>query len=129
MRDKLWWLLIFCWLVGLQPVYTIEEYIDMLTHAEKVRIQALWFEGRLDEKNIRQFYDRFVLAPNRDRAIEHALDRSFTASLDRHWEWVKNLLVPSLLKEHYKEQGFLKGTWRTLKTVVGSCRDCMQFYG
>ena len=119
MRAKMWWLLIFCWLVGLQPIPTFKEYADMLTHQEKVRIQVLWLTGRLDEKNIRQFYERFVLAPNRDSAIEHALDKSFTASLDRHWEWVKKVInIPGLLKEHYEGQGFLKGTWGTLKTFV-----------
>ena len=119
MRDTLWTLLIVCLLVGLQPVRTIEEHIDILTDTEKVQIQALWFEGTLDKENIRQFYYRFGLAPNRNTAIEHALDKSFSASLDRFWEGVKNVFeIPSLLKEQYKKHGFLKGTWRIVKTVV-----------
>lgn len=120
MRNTLWTLLIFCLLVGLPPIRKSEKYVDILTDAEKVKIEQFLIEGRLHKDNIDQFLDRFALAPDRDIALEHALDLSFRASVERHWEGVKNVFkeVPSLLKGHYEKHGFLNGTWRIVKTVV-----------
>ena len=120
MRSKLWSLLIFCLLVGLTPARKSEKYVDILTDAERVKIEQLLIEGRLHKDDIKPFLDRLALAPNRDTAIEHALDLSLSASVARYWEGVKNVFeeAPSLLKEHYKKYGFLNGTWRIVKTVV-----------
>ena len=120
MRNTLWTLLVFCLLVGLPPIRKSEKYVDILTDAEKVKIDQLLIEGRLQKENIQQFFDRFALAPDRDTAIEHALDVSLGASVARHWEGIKNVFeeIPSLLKEHYKKHGFFNGTWRIVKTVV-----------
>ncbi|MXV74745.1 hypothetical protein F4Z99_10745 [Candidatus Poribacteria bacterium] len=120
MRNTLWTLLIFCLLTGLPPIRKSEKYVDILTDAEKVKIEQLVIEGRLHKDNVQQFFDRFALAPRRDTAIEHALDLSLGASVARHWEGVKNVVEegPSLLKEHYQKHGFFNGTWRIVNAVV-----------
>ena len=120
MRNTLWTLLIIFLLTGLLPIRKSEKYVDILTDAEKVKIEQLLIEGRLHKDNMQQFLDRFALAPNRDTAIEHALDLSLSASVARHWEGVKNVVkeVPNLLKEHYQKHGFFNGTWRMVNAVV-----------
>ncbi|MDE0316882.1 MAG: hypothetical protein OXM61_18500 [Candidatus Poribacteria bacterium] len=120
MRKTLWGLLIFCLLAGLPPIRKSEKYIDILTNAEKVRIEQLWDIGVLHKDNIDEFYDRFALAPDRETAIEHALDTSFKSTTQRDWKGMTNVFTegPKLLIKHYKKHGMIKGTWRMIKTVV-----------
>ena len=115
-RETLWTLLIFCLLTALLPIGKGEKYIDYLTEAEKVKIDQLWAAGVLHKDNIDHFLARFVLAPNRDTAIEHAFNMSWFAEVQRYLVSLKN--IPGLLKAHYGEHGFFKGTWRITKTVV-----------
>ncbi len=102
------------------PIRKSERYIDILTDAEKAKIEQLWNQGVLHKDNIQQFYDRFALAPDRKTAIEHALDTDFKPSTARHWKGITNVFTegPGLLIAHYKKHGFFNGTWRIVHTVV-----------
>lgn len=120
MRNTLWILLIFCFLAGLPPIRKSVKYIDILTDAEKVKIEQLIIEGKLHRDNLQQFFDRFALAPNRETAIEYALNTSPRASVGGHFQGIKNVFVegPGLIKAHYQKHGIFMGTGRIISTIV-----------
>lgn len=120
MRNTLWWLLIFCFLAGLPPFRKNVRYIDILTDTEKAKIEQLVQEGKLHKDNFQQFFDRFTLAPNRKTAIEHALDPSLRAKVERHLQGIENVFVegPGLIKTHYQKHGIIMGTERIISTIV-----------
>lgn len=120
MRKTLWSLLIIFILIGLPPIRKSKKYMDIITDAEKVKIEQLVAEGILHRDNLQQFFDRFALAPNREKAIEHALDTGLRASVERQFQGIKNVFVEGtgLIKAHYQKHGILMGTWQVLGTVV-----------
>lgn len=93
MRNTFFSLMIISILIGLPPIRKSEKFVDTLTPAEQVKIEELRAQGKLHKGNIQQFIDRFSLAPDRETAIEHALDSSLGASIARHWQGIKNIFV------------------------------------
>ena len=120
MRNTLLSLMIFSLFMGLPPIRKTERYFDVLTAAEKIKIEELLIQGKLQKGDLQQIMDRFALAPERETAIEHALDLSLRARVERFWQGMKNVLGdgPGLLKEHYKEHGIIKGTGRIVWSVL-----------
>ena len=120
MRKILWSLLIFCLLAGLPNIRKSEKYIDIITDDERVKIEQLMIEGKLHRDKLQQFFDRFALAPNRETAIEHALDSSLRAKVERHFQGIKNIFIegPGLIKAHYQKHGIIMGTRRIISTIV-----------
>ena len=100
--------LIYCLLAGLLPIRKTEKYIDILTAAELVKIDELLNQGMLHDGNIKQFFDRFALALHREIYIEHALNFSLRARVERFWQGMKNMVLvgSGLLKEHYQKTDF-----------------------
>ena len=107
-------------MAGLPPIRKNVKYIDILTDTEKVKIEQLMIEGKLHRDNLQQFLDRFALAPNRETAIEHALNTTSRASTGRRFQGIKNVFVegPGLIKAHYQKYGIITGTGRILGTIV-----------
>lgn len=120
MKNTFFTLMIISILIGLPPIRKSEKFFDTLTLAEQVKVEKLRIQGKLHKGNIQQFVDRFSLAPDRETAIEHALDSSLRARVERFGQGMKNVFGEGLglLKEHYKKYGFFNGTWRIVKTFV-----------
>ena len=107
-------------LTGLPPIRKSTKKINAPTEAEKAKIEKLVEDGTLHEGNLRQFFDRFIHAPERKTAIEYALDPPSQPKRLRFFQGMKNMFVegPGLVIEHYEKHGIFRGTWRIITTII-----------
>ena len=132
-----WSITILCvWIISLLPITAEgETWGEILTDTEKAKIQDLFDRGVIGESNVDQFFDRLRRAPNRETAIEQALDSSFGAASARELHGIKRrFLDPRIgseaLQKHYQEHGPVSGTlWIVLSPVTIPIRSWSKIVG
>lgn len=100
-----------------------ETWGEILTDTQKVKIKDLLDKGIIDKSNVDRFLDRLRRAPNRETAIEQALDSSFGAAAARDLHGIKRRFADprigfEALKKHYQVHGPVNGTVRIALSPV-----------
>ena len=99
------------------------RFIDIITDNEKQKINALISDGTLHEQNMQTFIDRFVRAPRRESAFDHARDATLGASMHRSAIGISTSLSnPGMglrgAKKFFDERGILRGAGELALSAV-----------